>query len=79
VANELKFRIPDDYSVVGYDNIEIAGVLSPPLTTIHQPRKRIGLESLRMLLHNIEHEEKERKSVAFPPHLVKRGSVRSLT
>jgi LacI family transcriptional regulator, galactose operon repressor len=78
LANELKFRIPDDYSVVGYDNIEIASVLSPPLTTIHQPRKRIGLESLRMLLHNIEHEEKERKAVALPPHLVKRGSVRSL-
>ena len=79
VANELKFRIPDDYSIIGYDNIEIAGVLSPPLTTIHQPRKRIGLESLRMLLNNIEHEEKERKSVAFPPHLVKRGSVRSIS
>jgi LacI family transcriptional regulator len=78
LANELKFRIPDDYSVVGYDNIEIASVLSPPLTTIHQPRKRIGLESLRMLLHNIEHEDKERKAVALPPHLVKRGSVRSL-
>ena len=78
VANELKFRIPEDYSVIGYDNIEIASVLSPPLTTIHQPRKRIGMESLKMLLHNIEHGEKERKSVAFPPHLVKRGSVRSI-
>jgi DNA-binding LacI/PurR family transcriptional regulator len=78
VANELKFRIPDDYSVIGYDNIEIAGVLSPPLTTIHQPRRRIGTESLRMLLHNIEHEDKERRSVAFPPHLVKRGTVRSI-
>jgi len=34
-----------------------------------------------MLLHNIEieHGEKERKSVAFPPHLVKRGSVRSIS
>jgi LacI family transcriptional regulator len=78
VANELKFRIPDDYSVIGYDNIEIASVLSPPLTTIHQPRRRIGTESLKMLLHNIEHGDKERRSVAFPPHLVKRGTVRSI-
>jgi LacI family transcriptional regulator len=78
LANELKFRIPDDYSVVGFDNVEITGVLSPPLTTIHQPRKRIGMESLRILLHNIEHEDKERKAVAFPPHLVKRGSVRNI-
>jgi DNA-binding LacI/PurR family transcriptional regulator len=79
VANELKFRIPEDYSVIGYDNIEIAGVLSPPLTTIHQPRRRIGTESLKMLLYNIENGDKERKSVAFPPHLVKRGTVRSIT
>ncbi len=78
VANELKFRIPDDYSVIGYDNVEIASVLSPPLTTIHQPRKRIGTESLKLLLHNIQHEEKERKSVALPPHLVRRGSVRGI-
>jgi LacI family transcriptional regulator len=78
LANELKFRIPDDYSVVGFDNIEITEVLSPPLTTIHQPRRRIGMESLRILLYNIEHEEKERRAVAFPPHLVKRGSVRSI-
>lgn len=79
LANELKFRIPDDYSVIGYDNVEIASVLSPPLTTIHQPRKRIGMESLRMLLHKIENRGYECKSVVFPPHLVRRGSVRSIT
>lgn len=79
LANELKFKIPDDYSIVGYDNIELSSVLSPPLTTIHQPRKRIGLESLRMLIHNMEREDKLRTAVAFPPQLVKRGSVRTLT
>ena len=78
VANELGFRIPDDYSIIGYDNIELASVLSPPLTTIHQPRKRIGTESLAMLIHNIEHEERELKKLAFPPHLVRRGSVRAI-
>lgn len=78
VANELGFRIPDDYSIIGYDNIELTSVLTPPLTTIHQPRKRIGIESLAMLIHNIEHEDKERKKLAFPPYLVKRGSVRAI-
>ncbi len=78
VANELGFRIPDDYSIIGYDNIELTSVLTPPLTTIHQPRKRIGIESLAMLIHNIEHDDKERKKLAFPPYLVKRGSVRAI-
>jgi len=78
VANELGFRIPDDYSIIGYDNIELTSVLTPPLTTIHQPRKRIGIESLAMLIHNIENEAKERKKLAFPPYLVKRGSVRAI-
>jgi LacI family transcriptional regulator len=78
VANELGFRIPDDYSIIGYDNIELTSVLTPPLTTIHQPRRRIGMESLSMLIHNIEHDDKIRKKLAFPPYLVKRGSVRAI-
>ncbi|MBM3705810.1 MAG: LacI family transcriptional regulator, partial [Actinobacteria bacterium] len=39
VANELRFEIPTNYSIIGYDNIKVTSALSPPLTTIHQPRK----------------------------------------
>ena len=78
VANELGFNIPGNYSLIGYDNIEITSALSPPLTTIHQPRKRIGRESVRILLSKIKSDEKEVKNIGFKPHIVVRGSVRKL-
>ncbi len=78
VANELGFNIPGNYSIIGYDDIELTSALSPPLTTMHQPRKRIGRESLNILLHNIEKEEKKIRKIGFDPHIVVRGSVRKL-
>ena len=78
VANELGFSIPGNYSIIGYDDIEITSALAPPLTTIHQPRKRIGRESVKILLHNIEQEDKEVRKIGFDPHIVVRGSVRKL-
>jgi LacI family transcriptional regulator len=77
VANELGFSIPGNYSIIGYDNIEVTSVLSPPLTTIHQPRKRIGRESVKILLHNIENEEKEILQTGYEPQIIVRGSVRN--
>jgi LacI family transcriptional regulator len=78
VANELAINIPGNYSIVGYDNIETASVVSPPLTTIHQSRKRIGRETVRILLENIENRHVEKRRTCFEPYIVVRGSVRSL-
>lgn len=78
VANELGFSIPGNYSIIGYDNIEAASVVTPQLTTIHQSRKRIGKESVDILLRHIAGESAERSSVCFEPYLVARGSVRPL-
>ena len=78
VANELGINIPGNYSIIGYDNIETASVVSPPLTTIHQSRKRIGKESVRILLENIENSNTQKQRICFEPYIVVRGSVRSL-
>ncbi len=78
-ANELGLEIPGHYSLIGYDNIEVASALKPPLTTIHQPRKRIGENSTRILLNNIKDAGKKIiEKVVFDPHLVIRGSVRNI-
>ena len=78
-ANELRFEIPVNYSIIGYDNIKVTSALTPPLTTIHQPRKRIGMQSVRLLLENIENENKKViEKIAFEPHIVIRGSVRKI-
>jgi len=79
VANELGLSIPDDFSIVSYDNIEIVSALNPPLTTIHQPRKEIGENAVRILLHNINNKKNRKieKSI-MSPYLVNRKSVKNL-
>ena len=76
-ANELGISIPGTLSIVGYDNIRFSKSLNPPLTTVHQPRRRIGLESAQILINNINNEEKIIKNTKFTPYLIKRGSVRN--
>lgn len=77
-ANELALRIPEDFSIVGYDNIEVTSALSPPLTTIHQSRRRIGAESVKILINNMESSSPDVRRLSFNPHLVERKSVRAL-
>ena len=79
VAKELGIEIPANYSIIGQDNIEITSILSPPLTTIHQPRKRIGAECARILLNNIKNKNKKLiLKTALEPKLIIRGSVRKI-
>lgn len=49
-ARVLGLRVPEDLSVVGYDDVMIARWSSPPLTTIHQPLREMGEEAVQMLL-----------------------------
>jgi LacI family transcriptional regulator len=49
-AIEKGIRIPDDLSIIGFDNVEISQITSPPLTTIDQPKYEIGKAAIEMLL-----------------------------
>lgn len=51
--NELGLRIPDDISVVGFDDSPWLSLLSPPLTTISQPIYEMGEEAVRLLMRRI--------------------------
>ncbi len=77
-AQQLQFAIPDDYSVIGYDNILATKYLAPPLTTIHQPKKRTGLYSINLLLEQINNDSKELKKIILSPELIVRGSVKKI-
>jgi DNA-binding LacI/PurR family transcriptional regulator len=56
-AGRLGLRVPGDLSVVGFDDIEIAHLVCPPLTTVHQPVRRKGEEACRHLLAALEHRD----------------------
>ncbi|WP_308796956.1 LacI family DNA-binding transcriptional regulator [Agromyces silvae] len=49
-ARELGIRVPDELSIVGYDDIPLARWLTPRLTTVHQPLRRMGEEAARLAI-----------------------------
>ncbi|MFC3023555.1 HTH-type transcriptional repressor PurR [Vibrio zhugei] len=71
-------RVPDDISVIGYDNIELAEYFSPPLTTIHQPKRRVGKNAFEILLERIKNKQHERRTFEMHPELVIRDTVKKL-
>lgn len=69
-------RVPEDISVVGFDDIGHAKYSRPALTTIRMPKFEIGVECVKLMLHLINQEPFAAET--FDTTLVERGSVRSL-
>jgi DNA-binding LacI/PurR family transcriptional regulator len=72
---ELGLRIPDDIAIIGYDDIRLAALVSPSLTTLHVPRAEIGTKTMQMLLEQIEVESAAPKEVHLKPKLIVRASA----
>lgn len=71
-------RVPDDISIIGYDNIELSGYFSPPLTTVHQPKRRVGKTAFEILLQRIKDKEHDKRIFEMHPEIVERSSVKKL-
>ncbi len=71
---ELGRRVPQDVAVTGFDDIELASLVSPKLTTIHVPRYRLGKELMEGLLRMIETDCADRPRVLIDLALVVRES-----
>lgn len=67
-------RIPQDIAVIGYDNIEIAQYLAPPLSTVHQPKARLAKAAVEQLIARIKHPETTCQEILLTPELVQRDS-----
>ena len=69
-------RVPDDISVIGFDDNRYARVMDPPLTTVLQPARRISERVMQRLLHEIEHGRSRDAAPEIVPHeLVIRDSA----
>ena len=78
-ANELGIQIPEQLSIIGYDDIHIAKFMSPSLTTIHQPKYRLGQAAVETLLRKLDEKSVEAQVVQLEPTLVERNSVKCLS
>lgn len=73
---EEGLRVPEDVSVVGFDDVLIASTTNPPLTTIHQPLRAMGQAAATTLLTVLRHEMPQPypQAITVYPHLVVRSS-----
>ncbi|EJL6479096.1 substrate-binding domain-containing protein [Vibrio cholerae] len=77
-ASQRGLRVPDDLSLIGYDDVHIAKFMTPALTTIHQPKYRLGKAAIDTLLYRLENPDTTAQVVQLEPTLVARNSVRKL-
>jgi DNA-binding LacI/PurR family transcriptional regulator len=69
-------RVPEDVSVVGYDDIPLAAYITTPLTTVRQPFDAIAIEGLGLLIQAIENPDKDTIRASDPPvELIVRAST----
>lgn len=71
-------RVPDDLSIVGYDDIKLAKYITPSLTTIHQPKHRLGQQAVDTLLDKIQNKRTTNQVIQLEPTLMVRDSVKTL-
>jgi DNA-binding LacI/PurR family transcriptional regulator len=74
-AHELGIRIPQDLSVVGFDDIEIASLLGPALTTVRTDSYKVGVEAAEMVMAELKGATSKLKDIRHTPQLVERSSV----
>ncbi|MFT3721301.1 LacI family DNA-binding transcriptional regulator [Pseudorhodoferax sp.] len=76
-AHECGVAVPDELSLVGFDDIEPARFTCPPLTTVAQPKRRIANLAVDMLLERIQGRRQEPRKVVLQPELRVRASSAS--
>ena len=71
-------HIPSDLSIIGYDDIHLSKFMTPSLTTIHQPKHRLGKAAVDTLISRLETPDAYPQVVELEPTLVERDSVQTL-
>jgi len=73
-AEQVGLSVPEDLAVVGFDDLDFAATLNPPLTTVAQQAYQLGMEAARLLLAWIDGERGPVRQIRLPTRLVVRES-----
>jgi len=75
-CHQRSIAVPGDFSIIGFDDIDMAAYIMPPLTTIHQPRFELGRRAMHMMLALLNGQEPENH--ILPAELVVRQTTARL-
>lgn len=78
VLHEFKLRVPEDYSIVGFDDLPVVNLIDPPLTTIRVERQQLGARAVRGLIDRVALPDTAPETVEIACQLIERKSVLSL-
>jgi len=68
-------RVPDDVSLVGFDDLRLSRFTTPPLTTVHQPAREIAERATQLLIELASGRTVKQRLTLLEPELVVRGST----
>ncbi|GAA3330611.1 hypothetical protein GCM10020331_083870 [Ectobacillus funiculus] len=77
-AKEMGFNIPEDVSVVGFDNTVLSTTTSPMLTTVAQPVKEMGAKVIDLLTKEMQTSKPYKERLLLSPELMVRQSTAAL-
>lgn len=70
------YKVPEDISIIGFDDIELASVIEPELTTVFQPNYEMGYRAAEMIIQIIEEQKSKVEDLVLIPELRVRNSTR---
>jgi LacI family transcriptional regulator len=77
---EHGYGVPEDFSVIGFDNLPLCAVMDPPLTTMNVSKKQIGKMAMRMIISRINHDlGAPAVKISISGDLIQRRSVKQKT
>ncbi|MCD7892787.1 MAG: substrate-binding domain-containing protein [Erysipelotrichaceae bacterium] len=71
---EMGYRIPEDVSIIGFDNLSISEVSDPPLSTIHVPKQYLGIEAVNRLMSLMKDPNQTPVKIQVLTYFLKRDS-----
>ena len=72
----MGYRVPDDVSVIGFDDLELSAAFDPPLTTVRQPRFEMGRVAMSILARRMNGDVVQSEETILASELVVRDSAR---
>lgn len=78
-CQDNNIKVPDEISIIGFDDVEANLMLDPPLTTIRVPKIELGAEAMQVMVSILKNSDKTKKKIIVPVELIIRKSTKKIS